>query len=48
MFSFPGVQYGPLHYRALEILKTEALTPNKGNFDAMVTINSSGMEDLQW
>ena len=46
--SFPGVQYGPLHYRSLEILKMEALSLNKGNFDAMLTINSAGMEDLQW
>ena len=46
--SFPGVQYGPLHYRSLEIVKTKALTLNKGNFDAMLTINSAGMKDIHW
>lgn len=46
--SLPGMQYGPLHYRSLEFLKTKALSLNKGNFDAVLTINSAGMEDLQW
>ena len=30
------------------MLKTEALKTNKGNFEAMLTICSAGMEDLQW
>ena len=46
--SFPGVQYGQLHFRSLEMLKTEALTINKGNFEAMLTVSSAGMDDLQW
>ena len=32
--SLPGVQFGGLHYRQLEINKTAALQRNKGNYDA--------------
>ena len=31
--SLPGVLYGPLHYRSLEMDKTQALKSNQGNFD---------------
>ena len=34
--SFPGVMYGALHYRALEMEKTCALKQNKGNFDRLI------------
>ena len=43
-----GVQYGQVHYRSIEMLKTDTLTINKGTFEAMLTISSVGMEDLQW
>ncbi|CAB4011285.1 Transposon Ty3-G Gag-Pol poly [Paramuricea clavata] len=46
--SFPGVQYGPLHYWSLEMLKSEALKSSKGNFEALVSINNECVEDLQW
>ena len=32
--SFPGVMYGPLYYRQLEIEKVIALKQNQGNFEA--------------
>ena len=32
--SFPGVMYGPLHYRWIEIDKTQALKQCKGNFES--------------
>ena len=38
--SFPAVQFGRLHYRALERDKIEALKFKKGNFDKKMTISS--------
>lgn len=32
--GFPGVMYGPLYYRQLEVEKVAALKQNKGNFDS--------------
>ena len=46
--SFPGVMYGPLHYRALEMNKTFALKLNKGNFDRSMTLSSEAKSDIQW
>ena len=43
--SFPGVAYGPLHYRYLERDKTTALKTNKWNFDAKMSISNQGRED---
>ena len=36
--SFPGVKYGPLHYRALELDKCAALRHNKGCYNGFVTL----------
>ncbi|KXJ06916.1 hypothetical protein AC249_AIPGENE11513 [Exaiptasia diaphana] len=46
--SFPGVQYGKLHYRNLEISKIQALKAGAGNFDTMMTINEDMKTDLNW
>nr|XP_058956687.1 uncharacterized protein LOC131783926 [Pocillopora verrucosa] len=46
--SFPGVMYGALHYRALEMEKTCALKQNKGNFDRLMTLSSEAKSDIQW
>ena len=46
--SFPGVMYGALHYRALEMEKTCALKQNKGNFDKPMTLSSEAKSDIQW
>ena len=46
--SFPGNTFGPLFYRALDTLKTEALRTNKGSFAAKVQIPSYVLNDLQW
>ena len=46
--SFPGVMYGALHYRALEMEKTCALKQNKGNFDRLMTLFSEAKPDIQW
>ncbi|XP_077989926.1 uncharacterized protein LOC144444386 [Glandiceps talaboti] len=46
--NFPGAQYGPLHYRSLEIDKTEALKAKAGNFDARMALSDLSKKDLQW
>ena len=46
--SLPGVQYGALYYRYLEMDKTSALKIAKGNFDAPMTISKEGLEELRW
>ncbi|CAH3032281.1 unnamed protein product [Pocillopora meandrina] len=46
--SFPGVMYGALHYRALEMEKTCALKQNKGNFNRLMTLSSEAKSDIQW
>ena len=37
--SFPGVQFGPLHYRQIEVDKERNLQLNQGNFDAFMTLS---------
>eukprot|EP00794_Sanderia_malayensis_P013075 gene13075-14418_t len=46
--SFPGVEFGPLHYRLLESDKIKALKCAKGNFDRSISISSVANEKIQW
>lgn len=46
--AFPGVKWGPLHYRQLERLKTKALKVNAGNFDAIMSMTKKAKRDLEW
>lgn len=46
--SFPGVMYGPLHRKFLEMDKTHALKLNKGNFDKTMGLSKEAMIDLKW
>lgn len=46
--SFPGVMFGPLHYRSLEMDKTNALKQNKGNFEGKMSISHESMADVKW
>ena len=46
--SFPGVMYGPLHYRWIEIDKTQALRPCKGNFESPMSLSPESINDLWW
>ena len=46
--SFPGNTYGPLFYRTLDTLKTEALRTSKGSFEAKVQIPDHIWCDVQW
>ena len=46
--TFSAVQYGPLHYRQIEIEKTEALRKNFGHFDRYMTLSFLAKIELQW
>ena len=46
--SFPGVMYGPLHHKFLEMDKTQALKINKGNFDKNMSLSLEAKNDLKW
>ena len=46
--NFPGVQFGPLHYRALEHDKTKALASRAGNFQANMTLSAASVRELEW
>ena len=46
--TFPGVDYGSLHYRTLERDKDMALKSANGNFDAVMSPFSASKLDLHW
>jgi len=46
--SFPGVMYGPLHHKFLELDKTHALKINKGSFDKNMSLSMEAITDLKW
>ena len=46
--SFPGVQFGPLHYRNLEICKNKALYCAGGDFDAPIVLTVEAFSELSW
>ena len=46
--SFPGVEFGPLHYRTLEGEKTRALQIHMGNYDAIMQISDEMKLELTW
>ena len=46
--SLPGVLYGPLHYRSLEMDKTQALKSHQGNFDSIMALSGDAVADLKW
>ena len=46
--SLPGVLYGPLHYRSLEMDKTQALKSHQGNCDSIMALSGEAVADLQW
>lgn len=45
--SSVGTKWGKLHYRSLEREKQMALRSQKGNFDAIMSINI-GIDDIKW
>lgn len=46
--SFPGVEFGQLHYRHIESDKNYALKENFGNFEAKMTLSDNSLTDLEW
>ena len=46
--SFPGVMYGPLHQKFLEMDKLQALHLHKGNFDKKINLSQEAKIDLKW
>lgn len=46
--SFPGVLWGPLFYRELERLKTQALKYNRGNYEASVVLSKDAKAEILW
>jgi len=46
--TFPGVKYGPLHYREMEKAKICSLQMNEQDYDAVVQINSDIKSELAW
>jgi len=45
--SFPGVLYGPLFYRQLEIDKTTALRQNYGNYNAQMSLSQKSCSEIK-
>ena len=49
MISYlPGVQFGALFYRQIELEKIKALKENKGNFEGTMTLSQAAIEQLIW
>ena len=44
--SLPGVLYGHLRYRSLEMDKPQALKSNQGNFDSIMALSGEAVADL--
>ena len=45
---FPAAKLGPLHFRSLDMDKTEASSLSKGTFDAFMQLFELSRSDLQW
>ena len=48
VFSFPGVMYGPLHYRYTEQEKIHALRNNQWHFDKRMSLSHRAKSELRW
>ena len=46
--SLPGVEYGKLHYRQLEIDKNTALKLYKGDYKALLSLSIRAQSELRW
>ena len=46
--SFPGVKYGPLHFRDLERCKSRAVKESKGSYDCTMKLDGLALCDMQW
>ena len=46
--NFPGVDYGPLYYRALDRDKILALKAHRGNYNSPMLLSAQSLEELDW
>ena len=46
--SLPGVMMGRLHYRCLDMNKTEALKNARGNYNKRMILSDDAKNDLTW
>jgi len=46
--AFPGVEFGPLHYREMERKKSTELKQNKGDFNKIMYLTDEIYEELDW
>ena len=46
--SFPGVMFGPLHYRHLDMDKTAGRIVQKGNYNKTITLSDEARHELGW
>ena len=46
--SFTGAEYGPLHFRALEFEKSQALKEARGNFDGPICLSVTARSEILW
>ena len=46
--SFTGVEYGPLHYRAMEFEKSQALKEARGTFDGPICLSVTARNEILW
>ena len=46
--SFPGVEFGPLHYRQIENDKERNLKFNRGNYNSFMILSSDSLEEVHW
>ena len=46
--SFTAVQFGPLHYRAIDHDKVQALRTHHGDFDQNMCLSEAAIVEIQW
>ena len=46
--SFPGLKYGPLHFRDLQRCKSRAVKESKGSYDCTMKLDGLALCDVQW
>ena len=46
--SFMAVQFGPLHYRAIDYDQVQALRTHHGDFDQTMCLSEAALVEIQW
>ena len=46
--NLPGTRYGPLHYRALELCKINALRQARGDYNSVMALSTPAKQELTW